>query len=81
MNLTNTLFMNQDLKYRDFSSRLIPNIDKDSIIGVRNPVVKKIVKDYLKENNGNDFLNDLPHKYQEENMAHTEIIKSKKKYR
>ena len=31
------LFELQDIKYRDFHSKLIPNIDKECIIGVRMP--------------------------------------------
>ncbi len=44
MDLRKELFNNQDLKYREFHKRLIPNIDGDKIIGVRLPVLKKIAK-------------------------------------
>ena len=32
------LFREQDLEYRDFTSRTVPNINKDKIIGVRLPI-------------------------------------------
>lgn len=44
MNLREELFILQDLKYRDFHSALVPNIDKEQIIGVRLPELRKIGK-------------------------------------
>lgn len=53
MNLREELFYNQDLKYREFHSRLVPNINPDKIIGVRVPVLRKIAKQAYKENADN----------------------------
>lgn len=50
MNLREELFILQDLKYRDFHSALVPNIDKEQIIGVRLPELRKIGKK-LTDNN------------------------------
>lgn len=72
--IINLLFLNQDLKYRDFNSSLMPNIDKDNVIGVRRPILKKIAKDIYKNYNYSLFLNELPHKYFEENVLHILII-------
>ena len=33
---------NIDLKYKDFTASLIPNIDGDFVLGVRIPVIRKI---------------------------------------
>ena len=44
MNVREELFKNQDEKYGDFHSKLIPNIDRDKIIGVRLPNIRKIAK-------------------------------------
>ncbi len=69
------LFKNQDLKYRDFSIKLIPNIDTNSIIGVRVPTLKKYAKEINKDINlRNRFINNLPHKYHEENLIHGYLI-------
>ena len=38
------LFAIQDLQYRDFHSRLMPNIDKNLVIGVRTPALRKYGK-------------------------------------
>ena len=64
----------QDVAYRDFHSRLVPQIDKDSIIGVRTPLLKKLALQVLKSDCLCDFLSDLPHKYYEENNLHAFII-------
>ena len=77
--IVNELFKNQDLDYRDFNSRLIPNIDKDKIIGVRTPILRRLAKE-VKDNDYIDyFLNELPHKYHEENILHGIILSMKYK--
>ncbi len=69
----------QDLKYRDFHSRLMPNIDKEAVIGVRMPMIRKYAKELSKRDDINEFLNTLPHKYYEENNIHAAIISDMKK--
>lgn len=64
----------QDLKYRDMQIKIIPTIDPGSIIGVRTPELKKMAKDILKEDNYKAFLEELPHKYFEENQLHAFVI-------
>ena len=44
MNVREELFKNQDLKYKEFHSKLVPNIDSNKIIGVRIPQLRKIGK-------------------------------------
>lgn len=50
MNVREELFKNQDLEYKAFQSKLIPNVSPDKIIGVRVPVLRKIAKQAVKEN-------------------------------
>ena len=66
------LFEYQDLGYREFNSKLIPNIDKETMIGVRIPDIRKIEKSLSKEEK-EEFLLKLPHKYFEENMLQSII--------
>lgn len=73
MNIVNLLFENQDLKYKEFTSKLVPNVSFDSIIGVRTPILRSIVKSLSIEDK-KKFLNDLPHKYHEENVLHSLIL-------
>lgn len=49
MNIRKELFKNQDKAYADFHSKLVPAIDKNLIIGVRMPVLRKIAKQAVKE--------------------------------
>ena len=68
------LFALQDKDYRDFHSKLIPNIDKDLVIGIRVPVLRAFAKNFSKEDEASAFINMLPHKYYEENCLHALLI-------
>ena len=68
------LFANQDVKYRDFQSKLTPTIEANTAIGVRTPVLRKLAKAYSKRQDVDDFLADLPHKYFDENQLHAFIL-------
>ena len=68
------LFSNQDLKYKDFHSSLVPNVDKDRFIGVRTPVLRSIAKDMIKDGSYKEFINEFPHYYYEENTLHSCIL-------
>ena len=46
--LQSLLFTMQDLKYKKFSAKIIPNISEEAIIGVRVPELRKIAKQLLK---------------------------------
>ena len=72
--LQGKLYDLQDLKYRDMQIKIIPNINPESIIGVRTPELKNLAKDILNAGNYEDFLDDLPHKFFEENQLHAFII-------
>ena len=74
------LFEHQDLKYRDFSAKLTPTIDKDLFIGVRVPVLRSIAKVFAKNEKIEDFFEDLPHKYVEENTLHGLLLSELKDY-
>ncbi|MBQ6285334.1 MAG: DNA alkylation repair protein [Bacilli bacterium] len=74
------LFKLQDKKYRDFQAKLVPNIDINSLIGVRTFELRNLAKRMVKENNYSSFLNDLPHKYFDENQLHVFIISEIKNY-
>jgi len=43
------LIANQDIKYRDFQSKLIPNVNPDTVIGVRTPILRKMAKELIKK--------------------------------
>lgn len=68
------LFSLQDKKYRDFNAKLIPTVDKSTVIGVRIPDLRKYAKELHKNGQGADFIKKLPHKYFEENNLHAFLI-------
>ena len=74
MDITQTFMEMQDLKYRDFTSPLIPNISKENMIGVRLPNIKKLAKELYKSGEYIDFINMLPHTYFEEYHLHSYIL-------
>lgn len=61
--IVKTLFEKQDLAYRDFHSRLMPGIDKETVIGVRTPELRKLAKEIYGTPEAENFLNELPYKY------------------
>lgn len=64
------LFTLQDLQYRDFQAKLMPTVDKSTIIGVRTPELKKLAKEFGKREDVGAFLDELPHTYYDENNLH-----------
>ena len=78
--LQQQLFTLQDLKYRDFHSRLLPGIDKETIIGIRTPVLRKFAKEFGKTEIAKAFLQELPHQYYEENNLHMMLISEERDY-
>ena len=79
-NIIKELYKMQDEKYRDIQVKIIPNIDSNSIIGVRTPELRSFAKKLIKEDNYKEFLEELPHKYFEENQLHSFIISEIKDY-
>ena len=64
----------KDDKYKEFQAKLVPNIDPDTILGVKTPEMRQIAKDIFNSKEKDAFLKDLPHKYYEENLVHFFII-------
>ena len=79
-NIINKLYKLQDKEYRDFQIKLIPNINSNTIIGIRTKELKKYAKELVKDNNYMSFIEELPHKYFEENQLHAFIISEIKDY-
>ena len=73
------LFKLQDKKYQEMQFKIIPNIDNSTIIGVRTPEIKRLAKEVFKEDY-KSFLEELPHKYFDENQLHAFIISELKDY-
>ena len=78
--LQEELFKLQDTAYRDFNSSLIPGIDKETVIGIRTPVLRKFAKEYAKSGETEQFMRELPHEFYEENNLHMMLIGQIKDY-
>ena len=74
------LFALQDLKYKNFHSKLMPTVDSELVIGVRTPELRRFAKEFSKTDMAEDFLSALPHRYYEENNLHAFMISLMKDY-
>lgn len=70
----------RDEKYKDFLSRLVPNIPKNTVLGVRTPAMRRIAKEIKGTKEAEEFLLALPHEYYEENLVHFFLISSIKDF-
>ena len=80
MDIQQELWKLQDKAYQEFSSKLIPNIAPEKIIGVRTPALRQLAKEVLASGEAEAFLQDLPHAYHEENQLHAFILSAMKDY-
>ena len=86
------LFAMQDIQYRDFQSKLIPNVSDGLFIGIRTPELRKYAKELYKQERDpatgkirqdsvlETFLADLPHRYFDENQLHAFVISEEKDF-
>ncbi len=74
MTLFDRLVEVKDEKYRDFQIKLVPTVPPETVIGVRTPDMRKIAKEVFDGKDRDAFLNDLPHRYYEENLIHFFVL-------
>ena len=74
MTLYDRLIEVKDDAYRAFQAKLVPNIPPETILGVRTPELRRIAKEVDKNPGREAFLNDLPHRYYEEDLIHFFVI-------
>lgn len=68
----------QDIAYRDFQRKLIPNINPEAILGVRTPQLRALAKELWGTQEAEGFLAALPHGTFEENQLHAFLIEREK---
>lgn len=71
------LMGNQDDTYRNLQIKLIPNIQPDTIIGVRTPFLRSIAREL---EDRELFLDSLPHRYFEENQIHSFLLERERDF-
>ena len=74
------LFELQDSGYREMQVKIIPNVDPETIIGVRTPALRDYAKSLAQRDDLRDFLDDVPHEYFDMNQLHAFIISAMKDY-
>ncbi len=74
MTLYGRLIEEKDDDYKKFQAKLVPNIPSDTIVGVRTPQLRKIAREVFESDFRDEFINDVPHKYYEENLIHFFIL-------
>lgn len=74
MTLYEKLIAVRDDAYRELQRKLVPNIPPETIVGVRTPDLRRIAKDVFTSAERDAFLNDLPHRYYEENLIHFFVL-------
>ena len=75
------LWQLQDLKYRDFHCRLMPNVPPERVIGIRTPQLRALARQFENSPDCAAFLAALPHDYYDENNLHGFIIERIKDFR
>ena len=78
-NIKNQLFSMQDLKYRDFTANLLPNIPKECIIGIRIPLLRKFALN-LSVDEKQKVLDAKNHQYLEEKNLHAFLLEKIKDF-
>lgn len=64
---------NSDAKYKDFIAKLVPSIDKGTIIGVRMGVLRSLARKIIK-NSSFDIFNEAKFYYREEKLLYALCI-------
>lgn len=70
----------QNEKKKKFDASLLPTLDNNRILGIKLNDLRNFAKELYKREDINEFLNDLPHYYYEENNLHAFIIENIKDY-
>ena len=80
LNICDRLFVLRDEAYGDFTAKLVPNIPREQIIGVRTPALRSLAKELSGTAEAAAFLAELPHGYLEENHLHGFLIERIRDY-
>ena len=74
------LLENADEKYKAFHGALVPNQEREHMLGVRVPVLRRLAKKYAKREDAGSCLRDVTHIYYEENAVDSFMIEQIKDF-
>ncbi|MBQ7185094.1 MAG: DNA alkylation repair protein [Clostridia bacterium] len=80
MRIRDELVLMGDEKYRAFMIPLIPSVDPETVIGIRTPELRAFAREIARRGDARAFLDDLPHRYFEEDQLHAFIVSGIKDY-
>ena len=60
--------------YRDFQAALMPTVDRERILGIRTPSLRRLARQLADSEVADAFLAALPHRYYEEDNLHAFLI-------
>lgn len=74
------LWQLRDEGYARFQGALLPTVAPDKMIGVRTPALRLLAKEMMQSGEAEAFLQELPHRYFDENQLHAFILGSMKDF-
>lgn len=74
------LWAMQDSAYRAFMSRLIPQVDTQTIVGVRTPQLRTLARELAGRPETSAWMDMLPHRLFEENQLHIFLIERERDF-
>lgn len=72
--LTERLLALRDDKNADFQQRILPTLNREAILGVCTPDIRRLAREYRGTPEAADFMTQLPHRYFDENNLHGALI-------
>ncbi len=74
MQIVERLTALRDPAYAEFQKKLIPTVSPESFVGVRTPELRKLAKELAQTGEAEAFINELPHRFFDENQLHAFIL-------
>ncbi|MBR1607294.1 MAG: DNA alkylation repair protein [Clostridia bacterium] len=78
--LTERLLALRDDKNADFQHRILPTLDREDILGVRTPDIRRLAREFKGTPAAAEFMAQLPHRYFDENNLHGALIETIKDF-
>ena len=80
LRIRDELVLMGDDAYRAFMAPLIPTVDPEALIGIRTPELRAFAREITRRGDARAFLDDLPHRYFEEDQLHAFIVSGIRDY-
>ena len=74
------LFALCEESYRDFQANLMPTVEKERILGIRTPLLRRLARELGGSETAAHFLTVLPHGYYEEDNLHAFLIEGERDF-